>query len=77
MYRFSVCTNALHMISNKMYSTSYLSCSGSLVQPLHIPLLTDIQWSVHKHFKERQPRSLVNVPGIQAILTDNEQMYTR
>lgn len=59
-----------------MYSTSYLPCSGSLVQPLHVPLLTDIQWSVHKHFKERQPRSLVDVPGIEAILTDHEQMHT-
>lgn len=52
----------------RLYSTSNLSSSGSLVQPLHVPLLTNVQGCVHKHLKERQPSSLVDLPGIQAIL---------
>lgn len=65
----------------KIYSTSNLSGSGSLVQPLHVPLLTDIQGSIHKHLKERQPCSLVDLPGIEAILADyrqtNNETHTR
>lgn len=57
----------------KIYSTSNLSSSGSLVQPLHIPLLTYIQGSIHKHLKERQPCSLVDLSGIEAILADYKQ----
>lgn len=63
-------TDAQHLNSIKLYSTSYLPRSSSLVQPLHVPLLTDIQRSVYKHLKERQPCSLVDLPGIEAILID-------
>lgn len=52
----------------KLYSTSNLSSSGSLVEPLHIPLLTDIKGCVHKHLKERQPSSFVDLSGIKTIL---------
>lgn len=55
---------------SKLYFTSYLSCSGFLVQPLYIPLLTDIKWSIHKHLKEGQPSSFMDLPGIQAILLE-------
>lgn len=48
--------------------TSYLPCSSSFVQSLHIPLLTHIQWSIDKHFKERQASSLVDLPSIEPIL---------
>lgn len=52
----------------KLYYTSNLSSSGSLVESLHIPLLTNIQGCVHKHLEERQPSSLMDLPGIKTIL---------
>lgn len=61
----------------KLYSTSNLSSSGSLVQPLHVPLLTNVQGCVHKHLKERQPSSLVDLPGIQAILVMRKKRGTQ
>lgn len=57
----------------KLYSTSNLSGSGSLVEPLHIPLLTNIQGCIHKHLEERQPSSLVDLPGIKTILILREK----
>lgn len=48
--------------------TSYLPSSGSFVESLHVPLLTNIKWSVDKHLKEREASSLMDLPCIEPIL---------
>lgn len=58
----------MHKDSINCNPTSYLPCSSSFVQSLHIPLLTHIQRSVDKHFEERQASSLVDLPCIEPIL---------
>lgn len=62
------CRNAYGGNSINSYPTSYLPRSGSFVESLHVSLLTNIQWSIDKHLKERQTSSLVDLPCIESIL---------
>ncbi|TNN55063.1 hypothetical protein EYF80_034719 [Liparis tanakae] len=69
-----------HSSTEAVFSTrsgaSGFSYSES-IPALHVPLLADIQRSVHKHLKERQPCCLMDLPGIKAILIHNNEMHRR
>jgi hypothetical protein len=55
----------------------YLPCPRLLVEAFDIPLLTDMQRSIDKNFKEGQACTLMNLPCVVAILQREKRRHSR
>lgn len=69
-------TPMFHLCRKDMITSRFtfnFSSSGFLIESFNISLLTDVQWSIHKHFKKRQTCPFMNLSGVITILKENKR----